>query len=91
MSTIKLHNFSRSTTFVLVVSPSKILKYHHTLPYDYGTCGLGVNFYENLVNQIEGHYNDFKQKCCELKVIDFIVKYNSGIIFDFISNYMKNL
>ena len=62
-----MRNFLRSTTFVLVVSPSKILKYHHTLTYDYGTCGLGVNFYENLVNQIEGHYNDFKQKHCELQ------------------------
>jgi hypothetical protein len=26
-----LHNFSRCTTFVLVVSPSKILNYHYTL------------------------------------------------------------
>ena len=36
LSTTKLHNFSRSTNFVLDASTSEILKYHYTL-YNYGT------------------------------------------------------
>jgi hypothetical protein len=68
LSTTKSHNLSRSTTFVLCVFISKILKYHHTLTYDYGTYGFSwCKLLWNLANQIEGHHNDFKQKSYELQ------------------------
>jgi hypothetical protein len=40
LSTTKLHDFLRSTTFVWVACSSEKLKYHYTLTYDYGTHGL---------------------------------------------------
>jgi len=37
LSTIKLHNFSRSVTFVLVASACEILKHYYIPTYDYAT------------------------------------------------------
>jgi hypothetical protein len=36
----KVVNFSRSKTFILVASSSKIFKYHYTPTYDYETYGF---------------------------------------------------
>jgi hypothetical protein len=48
--TTKLHNLLRSTTFILVVFPSKILLYYYTLTYDFSIWNLAQGWMWTIFN-----------------------------------------
>jgi hypothetical protein len=85
-----LHNFSISTTFVLVASPSEIINYHYTLMTVEHMDSFGINSTKSC-----GVYLDIQmilnQKNLNKKVVDLVEYYNFNIKFVFIGYRIRKL
>jgi hypothetical protein len=92
LSTAK-HNFSRSTTFVFIVSPSEILPYHYTTKLHnlfvaiHRMDSFGINNIKSCDAYFDIHMIS-NQKKLNYKIVHLVEYYNFGIKFVLIGQHM---